>query len=143
MALQATGKKCCLLARHQARFVLLKLPPATLFPRNSYEFLLSYSTTAKVKYCPNCPLANKCTFHDGMCVSLPPARVKPSSEEKNDSKLVAKGTDQVSRAQSVLAEGSPDRARDLKIRANAMDGKNLLFSSCIKLIVSAKILKIS
>lgn len=81
----------------------------------------------KVTYCPTWPVANKCTFHVGMCFSLLPATLKPQSEGKNGSKLVARGTHLVCRAQSVLAEDPADPARDLKIGAKAMDGKELFF----------------
>lgn len=42
----------------------------------------------------------------------------------------------------MLAEGLADPARDLKIGANAVDGKELFFFSSVELIVSAKIRKI-
>lgn len=42
----------------------------------------------------------------------------------------------------MLAEGLGDPARDMKTGANAVDGKEVFFFSCVKLIVSAKIRKI-
>lgn len=142
MTLQCYQKKMLLAGQTDTRFTpyWVNSQPPSSFPWSSSAFLWSYSTTVKVKYCPDWPVTNKPTSRVHLCFSH---RVKPQPEVGGkDRKLVAKGPHLLSTAQPILAEGLADPARDLKIGANAVDGKELFFLSCVKLIVSAKIRKI-
>lgn len=142
MTLQGYQKKMLLAGQTDTGFTpyWVNSQPPSSFPWSSSAFLWSYSTTVKVKYCPDWPVTNKPTSRVHLCFSH---RVKPQPEVGGkDRKLVAKGPHLLSTAQPILAEGLADPARDLKIGANAVDGKELFFLSCVKLIVSAKIRKI-